>query len=475
MSESIIDILEQGRSHTPRVGKVRGVRLAIVVDNKDGGDNPGFHVKVKYPWMNDQDSSFWARIAVPMGGNDRGVYMLPEPDDQLLVVFEHGDIHRPIVIGAVWSSKQQPVENNTSGKNNTKLIKSRAGHRVIFDDKQGSEQVTIVDKTKKNKIVLDAANKVVTIESDADIEVKAKQNVIVHAQSLKLGTAETLTGKAESSLLVHAAQTFGLKASSQITIDGQNVTINVSNSPACQTSGSGAGALGAIAEESAGEQVQEQTRGGGGSAGTADQVRGSQAARAAAQKAANPPKEEPTPEHVYVINTQLQAPGGNPLAGEEVVLVKHGTDEVIAGPFTTDDQGGIAAILDENQEVDVQIVDDGHPGLARTSDDSVQAHLHVGIFENGTPLAGEAVTIKRPDGSTFGAVLDGDGMLDLVADHGEHEISIRDQTFHVHTLTGADLADGGSHYEFAVPAPDHDFETARANRYHPDDDDKGGG
>jgi uncharacterized protein involved in type VI secretion and phage assembly len=86
-----------------RSAKMRGVQLAIVVDNKDGGDNPGYRVKIKLPSLNEQESTFWARIAVPMGGPDRGTYVLPEIDDQLLVVFEHGDFNRPIVIGALWS------------------------------------------------------------------------------------------------------------------------------------------------------------------------------------------------------------------------------------------------------------------------------------------------------------------------------------------------------------------------------------
>src|SRR5262249_50536422 len=117
--------IDRPTSNAMRAGKVRGVRLAIVTDNQDGGDNPGYRVKVKFPWLTDQESSFWARIAVPMAGNDRGTYVLPEIDDQVLVVFEHGDVHRPIIIGALWSSKQKPVETNASKKNNTKLIKSR--------------------------------------------------------------------------------------------------------------------------------------------------------------------------------------------------------------------------------------------------------------------------------------------------------------------------------------------------------------
>ena len=148
-----------------RAAKLRGVHLAIVVENTEGDGNPGYRVKVKFPWLNEQEKTYWARIAIPMGGEERGTYFLPEVDDQLLVVFEHGDINRPIVIGALWSKKQEPVEVNESGKNNTKLIKSRSGHRIIFDDKEGAEKVTIVDKTKKNKIVLDSANKLVKIES----------------------------------------------------------------------------------------------------------------------------------------------------------------------------------------------------------------------------------------------------------------------------------------------------------------------
>jgi uncharacterized protein involved in type VI secretion and phage assembly len=248
---------------TLRTSKIRGVQLAVVVDNKDGDGNPGYRVKVKFPWLSEQETTFWARIAVPMAGPGRGTYVLPEIDDQVLVVFEHGDINRPIVIGTLWSSTQKPVEINQSGKNNTKLIKSRAGHRIIFDDKEGAEKITIVDKTKKNKIILDSANKVVKIDSDGDIEVIAKANVIMHSNALKIGASEGVTGKS-ASLLTHSAKTFGLKASNGITIGGGNTTINTSNAAACSVSGSGAGELGAAAVETPKDQVEEKKDGGGG-------------------------------------------------------------------------------------------------------------------------------------------------------------------------------------------------------------------
>jgi hypothetical protein len=249
-----------------RSSKILGVHLAIVVDNKDGNGNPGYRVKVKLPWLSEQETTYWARIAVPMGGHDRGTYVLPEIDDQVLVVFEHGNISRPIVIGGLWSKKQEPVEVNQSGKNNSKLIKSRAGHRIIFDDKEGAERIMIVDKTKGNKIVLDAVNKIVKIESNGDIAVIAKANVIIHANALKIGTSEGVAGKGRS-LLTHSAKSFSLKASSSITIGGGNTTINTSNTAAASVSGVGSGELGAAGGETAKDSIEERKGAGGGGGG----------------------------------------------------------------------------------------------------------------------------------------------------------------------------------------------------------------
>jgi len=301
--------------HAMRASKIRGVQLAIVVDNKDGDGNPGYRVKLKFPWLNEQESTFWARIAIPMGGNGRGTYVLPEIDDQVLVVFEHGDIDRPIVIGGLWSKQQEPVEVNQSGKNNTKLIKSRSGHRIIFDDKEGAEKITIVDKTKKNKIVLDSVNKIVKIESDGDIEVIAKANVIMHSNALKIGTTEGVTGKG-ASLLTHSAKTFGLKATSSITIGGGNTTINTSNTAATSVSGSGAGELGGAAAEQPKDQVEEKKGGSSSGAGGGSTSSSNRAAAAPSPAPSRPLPGPPLPP------TSPTPPGEEvPLTTLEVVVV----------------------------------------------------------------------------------------------------------------------------------------------------------
>src|SRR5262249_30221804 len=127
------------------------------------------------------------------------------------------------------------------------------------------------DSTRKNKIVLDSANKIVQIESDGDIEVTAKANVVMHAHALKIGTTEGVAGKA-GSVLGHAAKTFGVKATSGITIGGGNPTVNTWKAGACSVSGSGAGELGGAGVEQPEDQrsaVGEFVRGSGNMSGGA--------------------------------------------------------------------------------------------------------------------------------------------------------------------------------------------------------------
>jgi Type VI secretion system/phage-baseplate injector OB domain len=120
-----------------------GVYYAIVTQNDDP-DGPGGRVKVRYPWLpdGDRDQSHWAPVAVPMVGAGFGAYVLPEVEDEVLVVFLAGDINFPVVIGGGWSQVDRPPEENQDGKNDFRLIRSRAGHRMVFDD------------SKKTKVVL---------------------------------------------------------------------------------------------------------------------------------------------------------------------------------------------------------------------------------------------------------------------------------------------------------------------------------
>ena len=137
--------------------RISGVVVALVTDNHDPEELG--RVKIKFPWMGEEAGEAWARLATLMGGKERGTVFYPEVDDEVLVVFEQSNINYPYVIGALWNGKDKPPETNSDGKNNIKMIKSRAGHTIKIDDTDGKEKIEIIDKSSKNKICLDSANK----------------------------------------------------------------------------------------------------------------------------------------------------------------------------------------------------------------------------------------------------------------------------------------------------------------------------
>lgn len=169
----ILDLL----SPSEESDRFYGVTSGIVTNNKD--EEGWGRVKVKYPHISDTDESYWARVLTPMAGKERGLYFLPEVDDEVLVAFDQGDINFPYILGGLWNGQDKPPETNGDGKNNKRLIKSRSGHQIILDDTEGAEQIVIRDSTGKNEIAIDSKNNAITIkvEQDMTIEAKGKINI----------------------------------------------------------------------------------------------------------------------------------------------------------------------------------------------------------------------------------------------------------------------------------------------------------
>ncbi len=190
--------------------KIYGVVIAIVTNVKD--EESLGRVKVTYPWLSDNNESYWARIATFMAGPGRGAFFVPEVDDEVLVAFEHGDINAPYIIGTLWNGKDKPPVDNSQGKNHIRQIKSRSGHTLTFNDEPKKEQfeiktkightINLDDTNGKGKVLVktkgghtlemnddakkisvkDSSGNCITIDANSgNIEVKASGNVNVNA------------------------------------------------------------------------------------------------------------------------------------------------------------------------------------------------------------------------------------------------------------------------------------------------------
>ena len=216
MAMNMLSYLQDGNEGSDRF---YGVTVGIVTNNKD--EEGLGRVKVKFPWLSETDESYWARVLTPMAGKQRGLYFLPEVDDEVLVAFDRGDISSPYILGGLWNGQDKPPESNTDGKNNLRVIKSRSGHQIILDDTENAEKITICDKTGKNQIVIDSKNNAISIEGEKDISIKAKGkislessdgDISIKCKNLAIQTQQNCEIKANSKVEVKANSNCNIQA-----------------------------------------------------------------------------------------------------------------------------------------------------------------------------------------------------------------------------------------------------------------------
>ncbi|MFT2720557.1 VgrG-related protein [Deinococcus sp. A31D244] len=133
---------------TPTPGLMIGV-----VTNNDDPDNLG-RVKVKFPALTEDDESDWARVVNLGGGPNRGSQFTPEVNDEVLIGFEHGDIHHPYVIGGLWNGSDAPPRPTGKTIKNGSVIqrvyRTRLGHELIYDDPPDPDPPRITLQSSKN-------------------------------------------------------------------------------------------------------------------------------------------------------------------------------------------------------------------------------------------------------------------------------------------------------------------------------------
>lgn len=196
-------------------GYVKGVGIAIVTQNKDP-DGYG-RVKLRFTWLDEQRESVWARLALPMAGDDRGFAMIPEVGDEVAVCFERGDLRFPIVIGALFGGKAKIPFANKDGKNDLRVIKSRAGHHLTFND--GDKKA--LDLSLKDGKRLHIDDDGILLEDDKGNHLKIDSQ----GGAMEISTSGKLTIKA-ASIELTASGTCEVKASSSLVLKGTTVMIN---------------------------------------------------------------------------------------------------------------------------------------------------------------------------------------------------------------------------------------------------------
>jgi len=173
--------------------RIPGVVIGIVrsVDDPEGQGR----VQLRFPWLSETEPSAWAPVATYLAGNARGNFFLPEVEDEALVAFEHGDFDHPFVVGFLWNGSDLPPDDDQSPS--VRRLRTVSGHEVVFDDRPGSEKVTIKSQGG-HTVTLDDTGASVSVETTGGLNIKledggqsitvqAGAKVMVKAPAIELG------------------------------------------------------------------------------------------------------------------------------------------------------------------------------------------------------------------------------------------------------------------------------------------------
>lgn len=225
---------------------IEGLHIGKVTKISDDPSSEN-KIQVSVPLLGDEANLLWARQANFWASNGYGSFFIPDVDDEVVVGFFNNDPCYPVILGSLYSSKQQPPYSLTK-ENQIRAMLTKEKIKVEVNDKDksitletpGKNIVTISDKEKGivlkdqhgNKIVTEAGG--ITIESAKDLTLKAKMNVVIEAGTnldAKAKTNLTMKGlkveaSASTELTVKGSAKAELSAAGQTVVKGGMVMIN---------------------------------------------------------------------------------------------------------------------------------------------------------------------------------------------------------------------------------------------------------
>jgi phage protein D/phage baseplate assembly protein gpV len=191
-----------------------------VVTNNNDPEGMG-RVRVKFPALGADMEGWWARVATINAGAERGLFMLPQVNDEVVVGFEHDDPRRPFVLGSLYTGKEKVPADLKDAKARKAAFGIKSDEKVHIEGKQAmtlrsDEKMTVEVKqggqNGTGNFLLDATG---------DIEQKATKN-------LKASAAQSVEVKANQSVTIKGTASVTVEATGPLKLKGATVDIEAS-------------------------------------------------------------------------------------------------------------------------------------------------------------------------------------------------------------------------------------------------------
>jgi len=164
-------------------------------------DHPQGMIKVQFPWQKKKGlTTPWLRVITPYAGKGKGMHIIPEIGEEVVIGFDNGNAERPFVFGAMFNGK---ASAGTGGAGNfMKGLQTASGNKLQMNDKDGS--VTISDPS--GNVLKMHGNGEITLTAPNKITINTKDFILNAGNSIALSSG----GKGEGTINVVAEKVINL-------------------------------------------------------------------------------------------------------------------------------------------------------------------------------------------------------------------------------------------------------------------------
>lgn len=212
-----------------------GLSLAVVTNIND--EEKLNRVKCLPIENENKEETDWCYVMAPLGGKQCGQFFFPNVNDLVVLGYLGGDPHRPIVLGAYWTTQFPPPYTIQDGKVYNFSIKTPNGTELLFYDEPKKQKVTLT-LPSGTVLSIDDENQAVALKDKGgdnaltmdlkggNIALKAKTKLTLSAgdTTVELDASGTLTEKAKTKISMEAA-TVEEKGTAQVSVQGKVVEV----------------------------------------------------------------------------------------------------------------------------------------------------------------------------------------------------------------------------------------------------------
>ena len=224
---------------------------AIVTDN----DHPQGMIKVQFPWQKKKGlKTPWLRVVTPYAGKGKGMHIIPEVGEEVIVGFDNGNAERPFVFGAMFNGKSSAGLGGAG--NFMKGLQTPAGSRLHMNDKDGSLHMqdnggvsmrfdgggnsthnaatthttdvggeSVLQMDKSGNVSLTASTEFKISVGASTIVIKKDGTITINGKAISIDGTESFAASGKSSLKL-GSKTTDIAGSTEVNIGGAKVKIN---------------------------------------------------------------------------------------------------------------------------------------------------------------------------------------------------------------------------------------------------------